>query len=260
MVHPERVIELCNVSKVFDGARGERVVAVDELSLEVPTGTTLCLIGTSGSGKTTTMKLINRLIEPSSGRVRLGGEDVAGVDVIVLRRRIGYVIQKGGLFPHMTVEANVGLLCRLEGWAPPDVSRRVAELLELVNLPAANFGKRYPRELSGGQRQRVGVARALALDPAYVLMDEPFGALDPITRRQIHEEFLALQARVAKTMVIVTHDMSEAFKLGDRIALMDGGKLVQIGREADFRERPVSDFVVEFLRSHVGEPAARTGS
>jgi osmoprotectant transport system ATP-binding protein len=245
------VIELRGVSKIFRGPRGEEVVAVDAVDLVVERGETLCLIGTSGCGKTTTMKLINRLLEPTSGSVRLDGADVRDSDIIRLRRRIGYVLQKGGLFPHMTVAENVGLLCRLEGWVRGDIDRRVSALLALVNLPAEQFGERYPKELSGGQRQRVGVARALALDPDCILMDEPFGALDPITRAQIHDEFASLKQAMDKTVVLVTHDMAEAFKLGDRVALMDGGRLVQIGTEVDFRERPANAFVSEFLKSQI---------
>ncbi|NIM61051.1 MAG: ATP-binding cassette domain-containing protein [Acidobacteria bacterium] len=228
------------------------VMAVRELSLVVETGETVCLIGPSGCGKTTTMKLVNRLIEPTSGTVRVDGRDVREQDPIALRRGIGYVIQSGGLFPHMTVERNVGLLCEVEGWEPESVHRRVDQLLELVNLAPAEFRGRRPGELSGGQRQRVGVARALALDPSIVLMDEPFGALDPITRDQLHDEFTALKATVRKTIVLVTHDMREAFKLGDRIALMERGELVQIGTPAELRERPASPFVETFLRSHLG--------
>ena len=233
--------------KTYQGPDGQEVVAVDDVTLEVRDGETLCLIGTSGSGKTTALKMINRLIEPTSGKVFLDNEDVTLLDPIRLRRRIGHVIQKGGLFPHMTVARNVGLLCELEGWGVERQRERVRALLELVNLPPEEFGGRYPRELSGGQRQRVGVARALALDPGTVLMDEPFGALDPITRDQLHEEFVGLRETVKKTVVIVTHDMAEAFKLGERVALMNQGRLVQVGTEADFRERPASDFVTEFV-------------
>lgn len=245
------MIELREVQQRYPGRDGRPVVALDGVSLTVRAGETLCLIGTSGSGKTTLMKTINRLIQPTAGQVRIDGRDVQEEDPIRLRRRIGYVIQKGGLFPHLTVSQNVGLLCRLEGWDPALTAARVEQLLALVNLPAATFGARYPAELSGGQRQRVGVARALALDPPIVLMDEPFGALDPITRGQIHEEFLRLKAEVGKTIVIVTHDMSEAFKLGDRVALLDRGQLVQVGRPDELRDAPANDFVRDFLRSHL---------
>ncbi|MBI3926242.1 MAG: ATP-binding cassette domain-containing protein [Armatimonadetes bacterium] len=250
------MIELDRVSKVFPTPQGS-VTAVHEVSFEVEAGETLCLIGTSGSGKTTTMKMINRLIEPTRGTVRLAGKDVQDLDLIRLRRQIGYVIQKGGLFPHLTVERNVGLLCELEGWLAAKTRERVHQLLELVNLSPHDYAARYPEELSGGQRQRVGVARALALDPGTILMDEPFGALDPITREQIHQEFLQLRREVKKTIILVTHDMAEAFDLGDRVALMDEGRLVQIGTQDDFRDRPASEFVVSFLKRHLASPADR---
>ena len=247
------MIELQGVGKTFDGPGGEPVHAVRDVDLTVADGETLCLIGTSGCGKTTTMKMINRLVEPTTGRILVGGEDIAEQDPIELRRRIGYVIQAGGLFPHLSVARNVGVLCELEGYDKARMRRRVDELLELVNLPPAEFRRRYPGELSGGQRQRVGVARALALDPDYVLMDEPFGALDPMTRADIHREFVALQERVSKTVVLVTHDMDEAFALGDRVALMDRGRLVQVGTLEDFKERPKNRFVERFLAQHLGE-------
>lgn len=245
------MIEFKGVSKVFPGSEGRDVCAVDGVSMSVADGETLCLIGTSGSGKTTCMKMVNRLIEPSAGTILVGQDDVLKLDPIALRRRIGYVIQKAGLLPHLTVAQNIGLLCRLEKWPPSRIKKRVNELLELVNLPPEQYRHRYPSELSGGQQQRVGVARALALDPSYILMDEPFGALDPITRDSLHEEFLKLKAEVRKTTILVTHDLSEAFKLGDRIALLKAGKLVQLGREDDFRYRPSSEFVEDFVRSHV---------
>lgn len=251
------MIALKNVSKVFPNPEGNDVVAVDDVSLEVHPGETLCLIGTSGCGKTTTMKLVNRLIEPTSGTISVGGQNVADQDVIQLRRRIGYVIQKGGLFPHFTVAKNVSILCELEGWSEEKRTQRADELLTLVNLPPEEFTNRYPRELSGGQRQRVGVARALALDPEYILMDEPFGALDPITRKQLHEEFLQLEEKVQKTIIIVTHDMDEAFLLGKRVALMDQGKIVQIGTEEDFRERPENEFVQEFVTNQLNGKGSR---
>jgi osmoprotectant transport system ATP-binding protein len=245
------LIELDDVTKVFRDPAGKEVVAVGGVTLRVAEGETVALIGTSGCGKTTTMKLVNRLIEPTTGHVEVAGKDVAAWDVIRLRRSIGYVIQKGGLFPHLTVTRNIGLLCELEGWDTPKIEARAGELLDLVNLPHAEFARRYPRELSGGQRQRVGVARALALDPPCILMDEPFGALDPITRDQIHEEFLQLKRRVGKTILFVTHDMAEAFKLADRVVLMDAGQIVQIGTERDFLEHPATAFVEEFLKGHL---------
>jgi len=240
------VIGFQRVSKEFNGT-----VAVRDLSLTVEAGETVCLIGPSGCGKTTTLRLVNRLIDTTRGTVTVDGKDVVDQDPIALRRRIGYVIQSGGLFPHMTVERNIGLLCEVEGWEPDRIRQRVVELLELVNLEPLEFAHRRPGELSGGQRQRVGVARALALDPSIVLMDEPFGALDPITRDQLHDEFVAIEARVRKTILLVTHDMREAFKLGDRIALMHHGEVVQFGGPSDFRERPASPFVESFLRGHV---------
>lgn len=245
------MIELTGVTKVYATPDGPDVIALNQLDLAVRDGETISLIGRSGCGKTTTMKLINRLAEPTSGVVRIDGSDVRHWDIIRLRRRIGYVIQTGGLFPHLDVARNVGLLCELERWGRRRTRARAYELLEAVNLPPKEFAGRFPRDLSGGQRQRVGVARALALDPPYILMDEPFGALDPITRVQVHDEFLQLKARVRKTIVLVTHDMSEAFKLADRVALMDRGQIVQTGTEEQFRTRPASAFVEAFLREHM---------
>ncbi len=247
------MIELDRVSKVF-GAPPGAVRAVDQVCFRVEDGETVCLIGTSGSGKTTTLKMVNRLEEPTSGRILVDGQDVQTLDLIRLRRSLGYVIQKGGLFPHRTVAQNIGLLPRLEGWPAARIRARVEELLELVSLPPERFAKRHPHELSGGQQQRVGVARALALDPSHILMDEPFGALDPLTRDSLQEEFLCLKSRVGKTILLVTHDLAEAFRLGDRVALMHEGSLVQIGTRVDFRLRPASPFVEEFLRSHLDGP------
>jgi osmoprotectant transport system ATP-binding protein len=229
------------------------VVALEGLDLTVGTGETVCLIGTSGSGKTTALKMVNRLIEPTSGDIVIDGTSVADADLIALRRSIGYVIQRGGLFPHMTVAGNIGLLCRLEGWDREKVKERVWELLELVDLPPSEFAKRKPSELSGGQQQRVSIARSLAFDPDMVLMDEPFGALDPITRNELHGEFLELKSKVGKTMLLVTHDLSEAFKLGDRIALLHKGRLIQAGTEDDFRQRPASDFVEHFVGTQISK-------
>ena len=247
------MIELRDVRKAFAVPGASSVVALDGVTLEIFEGETLCIIGTSGSGKTTALKMINRLVEPTSGTILVDGADVRDVDVIALRRNIGYVTQKGGLFPHMTVERNVGLLCELSGWDESRRVRQVERLLGMVNLDAREHGDRHPRDLSGGQRQRVGVARALALDPPIVLLDEPFGALDPITRRQLHGEFKALASELEKTMVLVTHDLAEAFELGDRVVLMDAGRVCQIGNEGDFRNHPSDDFVRDFVSSHLGE-------
>jgi len=197
------------------------------LNLQVQRGETLVLLGRSGSGKTTTLKLINRLLTPSGGEVRVNGAPTGESDVIRLRRGIGYVIQDVGLFPHFTVERNIGLVPRIEGWPPERVHGRVEELLQMVGLEA-NLASRYPHQLSGGQRQRVGVARALAADPAILLMDEPFGALDALTRDQLQREFLSLQQRLNKTVVFVTHDLREALRLASRIALMEAGRLVTV--------------------------------
>jgi osmoprotectant transport system ATP-binding protein len=209
---------------------------VEDISLNIGSGETIILLGRSGSGKTTTLKLMNRLLEPTSGEIFVEGKSTMDWDPIQLRRRIGYVIQEVGLFPHFTVERNVGLVPTLENW-PGDKKRdRVREMLILVGLDPERFARRFPRELSGGQRQRVGVARALAADPAILLLDEPFGALDPVTRAEIQREFRALQQRLEKTMVFVTHDLREAFILGDRIGLMKDGKLEALVAADDFRQ------------------------
>jgi len=207
---------------------------LSDLNLDIPNGETLVLLGRSGCGKTTTLKLINRLIEPTEGQVLVEGKATTEWDPIRLRRRVGYVIQEVGLFPHYTIEENIGVVPRLEGWDNDKIHARVRELLDLVGLDFERFAGRYPRELSGGQRQRVGVARALAADPPIMLLDEPFGALDPITRREIQQEFRALQASLGKTMVFVTHDVREAFLLASRIALLKDGKIVLLGRPDDF--------------------------
>ena len=209
---------------------------VEDLSFTVGIGETLVLLGRSGSGKTTTLKLINRLLEPSTGEVRVAGERAADLPVTRLRRRIGYVIQEIGLFPHFTVERNIGLVPTLEGWPPARIADRVREMLALVGLDAATFAGRYSHELSGGQRQRVGVARALAADPPLLLLDEPFGALDPITRAELQREFHGLEKRLGKGMVFVTHDVREGLLLGTRIGLMQGGRLVFLGTAEEFRQ------------------------
>jgi len=207
---------------------------LSDLNLGVQEGETLVLLGRSGSGKTTALKLINRLLEPTQGAVLVEGRSTLEWNAIRLRRRIGYVIQETGLFPHFTVERNVALVPQLEGWPPERIQARVSELLELVGLEPSQFSRRYPHQLSGGQRQRVGVARALAADPPVLLMDEPFGALDPLTRAEIQREFHSLQSRLRKTIVFVTHDLREALLLADRIALLDAGRLVGTYAPAEF--------------------------
>jgi osmoprotectant transport system ATP-binding protein len=216
------VIEFLDVSFSVD-----KTQVLCGLTLQVALGETLVLLGRSGSGKTTTLKLVNRLVVPSSGEVRVNGIPNAEVDIIRLRRGIGYVIQDVGLFPHFNVEKNIGLVPRIEGWSEDRISGRIEELMQLVGLKP-ELASRYPHQLSGGQRQRVGVARALAADPEILLMDEPFGALDPLTRDELQREFLLLQQRLHKTIVFVTHDLREALRLGSRIALMEAGKLVTV--------------------------------
>ena len=216
------MIEFRDVSYNVNG-----IQVLSGLNLRVAHGEILVLLGRSGSGKTTTLKLVNRLVTPSSGQVLVNGAPNDQVDVIRLRRGIGYVIQESGLFPHFTVERNVGLVPKIEGWPEERIRARVQEMLQVVGL-GADLASRYPHQLSGGQRQRVGVARALAADPAILLMDEPFGALDPLTRDELQREFLLLQQRVHKTVVFVTHDLRDALRLGSRIALMEAGKLVTV--------------------------------
>ena len=228
-------------------------VAVHELSLDVRRGEICVLVGPSGCGKTTTMRMINRLIDPSSGRIVIDGEDVTHANPVQLRRKIGYVIQQVGLFPHQTIEANVATVPNLLGWKKDRTRVRVLELLELVGLDPGVYAKRYPHELSGGQRQRVGVARALAADPPVLLMDEPFGAVDPIARDRLQEEFLRVQAEVGITVVFVTHDIEEAVRLGDRIAVMrQGGYLEQYDTPATVLGSPATPFVADFVGADRG--------
>jgi osmoprotectant transport system ATP-binding protein len=206
----------------------------------------MALVGPSGSGKTTALRLVNRLIAPDAGEIRVEGRDVAGEDPVTLRRRIGYVIQEGGLLPHWDVLRNVSIVPRLLGWSDERRRSRAEDLLRMVNLPPEEFGSRRPAELSGGQRQRVGVARALAADPALVLMDEPFGALDPIARRALQKEFLAWKGRIGKAVLLVTHDIPEAFRLADRVAVLRAGRVIQVGTPREIADAPADDFVREF--------------
>jgi osmoprotectant transport system ATP-binding protein len=234
-----------HVAKSFDGGR---VKAVDDVSLTVAEGEFLAIVGGSGSGKTTLLRLANRLIEADQGTIRVEGEDVRSVDPIPLRRRIGYVFQSGGLFPHMSVADNIGITPKLLGTPADEISARVDELLELVRLDRAQHRDRFPRELSGGQRQRVGVARALAARPRIVLMDEPFGALDPLTRDALGDDFRALHAKLGLTTVMITHDMTEAILLADRVAVMRAGKLLAEGTPTEL-SASTDPYVGELLRT-----------
>jgi osmoprotectant transport system ATP-binding protein len=244
-----QVIRLEGVTKFFPG---HSVPAVDQLSLEIASGEVCVLIGASGCGKSTTLKMINRLIEPSSGRIRVDGQDTAKLDPIELRQGMGYVIQEIGLFPHMTIAENIATVPREKGWTSKRIRPRVDELLFLVGLDPGEFRDRMPASLSGGQRQRVGVARALAADPPVLLMDEPFGAVDPVTRARLQSEFLRLQTQMNKTVLFVTHDMDEAMKLADRIAILHQGRLIQHASPRKILGQP-SDAVIADL---VGEDQA----
>jgi osmoprotectant transport system ATP-binding protein len=237
------MIRLERVTKRY----GAGQVAVRELSIEFPTGQLTMLVGPSGCGKTTTLKMVNRLIEPSEGRIFLDDQDVTHIDPVALRLKMGYVIQNVGLFPHLTIAENVGTVPRLLGWDKARIRSRVSELLQLVGLDPGQFGRRYPHQLSGGQRQRVGVARALGVDPPVLLMDEPFGAIDRIARERLQNEFLRIQREVRKTVVFVTHDIDEAIKLADRIAIMKEGRLEQYDSPAAILAKPASDLVVDLL-------------
>jgi len=235
------MISIQHLSKQFGGFK-----AVDDLSMSVATGETLVLLGTSGCGKTTTLRMLNRLVDPDGGTIHIDGTDIQKQPAPELRRRIGYVIQDGGLFPHYTVAEAIATVPKLLNWTPDVIHQRSRELLDKLQLPASSLN-RYPSELSGGQRQRVGLARALAARPPVVLMDEPFGALDPFTRRHVRRELFGLTELSETTVVLVTHDVSEALELADRIALMDKGQLVQIGTPDELIKRPANDFVRDFL-------------
>ena len=243
------LITFDHVAKSFDGGRGAKsVLAVDDVSLAVAAGEFLAIVGSSGSGKTTLLRLANRLIETDRGRITIDGEDVRAADPVSLRRRIGYVFQSGGLFPHMSVAANIGITPRLKGERESDIAARIDELLDLVRLDRNEFRDRFPHELSGGQRQRVGVARALAAKPKIVLMDEPFGALDPLTRDALGDDYRALHKKLGLTTVMITHDMTEAILLADRIAVMRGGRLLAQGTPPELAQSDDA-YVVKLLRT-----------
>ncbi|KAF3998007.1 osmoprotectant ABC transporter ATP-binding protein OsmV [Glaciimonas immobilis] len=241
------MIELEKLSKVFIQKDGVKVKAVNEVSLTVAEGEICVFLGPSGCGKSTTLKMINRLIKPTSGRVLLNGEETTDIDEVTLRRRIGYVIQQVGLFPNMTIEENITVVPRLLGWDKKRCRERATELMAMVALDPKLYLKRYPRELSGGQQQRIGVIRALAADPPVLLMDEPFGAVDPINRESIQNEFFMMQRQLNKTVIMVSHDIDEAIKLGDKIAIFRAGKLVQIDHPDTLLARPKDEFVGSFV-------------
>ena len=246
-VDPEPILQAVEVAKTY----GDGTAALAGVSLAVNPGETVALVGESGSGKTTLLRTFNRMIEPSSGTVRVAGKPVGDVDPIDLRRRIGYVPQDGGLIPHWRVERNVELVPRLLGWERDRRRQRTREMLELVGLSEAQ-GSRYPAELSGGQRQRAAFARALAADPPLILLDEPFGALDALTRLELHRQFLDLKSRLRKTAVLVTHDLGEAFRLADRIGVMRSGRLLQLGIPKELEERPADPYVSALLELRRG--------
>jgi osmoprotectant transport system ATP-binding protein len=248
-VNPEPILEALDVAKTYGGASG--TVALAGVSLAVQPGETVALVGESGSGKTTLLRTFNRMIDPSSGTVKIEGKPAADLDPIELRRRTGYVPQDGGLIPHWRIDRNVELVPRLLGWDRDRRRERTREMLELVGLSAAQ-ANRYPAELSGGQRQRVAFARALAADPPLILLDEPFGALDALTRLELHRQFLELKAHLGKTTLLVTHDLNEAFRLADRIGVMRGGRLLQLGTAAELADRPADPYVSALLELRRG--------
>lgn len=240
-------LELDGVTKTYPG---QRVSAVEDFSMRVEPGELVMFVGPSGCGKTTTMKMVNRIIEPTSGQIRIDGQDVLGLSPHELRRHIGYVIQQIGLFPHMTIADNVAVVPKLLGWSKQRVAARVEEVLQTVQLDPGTFARRFPRQLSGGQQQRAGVARALAADPPVMLMDEPFGATDPITRERLQSEFLRLQADIGKTIIFVTHDFEEAVRLGDRIAVLsERSRIEQFDTPAAILAAPANEYVASFIGS-----------
>ncbi len=247
------MIRLANISKAFEGSQA---YAVKDISLDVNEGETMVLLGSSGSGKTTTLKMINRLIEPTSGLIEVNGQDVTRQEPVLLRRKIGYVFQGVGLFPHMTVEENVSVVPRLLGWHKDRRRLRAHELLESIGMDPDTYKSRYPDELSGGQQQRVGVARALASDPQYLLMDEPFGALDALTRDTLQQELISLKQRFKLTIVFVTHDIFEAISVADRIAILHEGRLEQVGTTREVYNRPASPFVADLFSKPTKQMAA----
>jgi osmoprotectant transport system ATP-binding protein len=228
----------------------EGINAVADFTLSIAEGELLAIIGPSGCGKTTVLKMLNRLVEPTSGRILLNGKDIRTLDPIALRRSMGYVIQQVGLFPHMNILDNIAVVPDILGWPAEKQRTRALELLDLIDMNPAEFAHRYPYQLSGGQQQRVGVLRALAADPAVILMDEPFGAVDPLTRAKLQQELKALHTRLKKTILLVTHDIDEAFQLADRVLIMQGGRIVQLGKPAELLEHPATSFVREYIGTH----------
>lgn len=240
------MIRIKDLVKIYNGIK-----VVDHLSFEVQAGETLCLIGPSGCGKSTTLKMINRLIEPDGGNIWIDKKNILEQDQVRLRRKMGYVSQQGSLFPHWTVNQNIGLVPRLEGWPKEKTIDRILELLDLIQLDPGNYLGKYPAEMSGGEQQRISIARALAVDPPIMLLDEPFSALDPLTRYQLQKEFLEIKRKLRKTTVFVTHDLQEAFLLADRILLMDAGKAKQYGTKEDLQEQPADEFVKNFINAQI---------
>ncbi len=237
-------IKIDNVTKKYGS-----ITAVQEVSLNIQGGELLILLGPSGCGKTTLLRMINRLVEIDEGKILINERDVRDFDPVLLRKNIGYVIQQIGLFPHMTVKENIGLVPKLEGWGEKKITGKVRELLELVSLSPKQFINRRPKELSGGQQQRIGLARAMVMDSPLLLMDEPFGALDPILRKQLQEEFIHIKEKLQRTIIFVTHDIEEAFRLGDRIAVLKNGKLIQLARKNELLVNPANDFIADIVDS-----------